>query len=49
MLSVYPPAMIASTQRRLQLFAPLRVFTCVKINVLISLNDVKEGQRSHAT
>lgn len=29
-----------STQRSLQLFAPLHLFTYVKINVLISINDV---------
>lgn len=45
MLSVYPPAMIASTRCCLQLFAPVRLFTYVKINILISLNDVNQRRR----
>lgn len=49
MLSVYPPAMIAGTQCCLQLLAPLRLVTYVKISIFIHLTDVNEGQRSDKT
>lgn len=41
MLSVYPPAMIASTQCSLSCFLLFLLVTYVKINILINLNDLE--------